>query len=199
MVKRHGPITAEKIAESLDSTRATIRSDLDFLSQAGFLGARPRVGYFYKEPDNAEFLMQSLVKIRVKDYHSVPVVIRDTASVYEGIVQLFLNDVGTIFVIGSQGYLEGIISRKDLLKATIGNTDIKNLPVSVVMTRMPKIITTTMEESLVEVAQKIVENEIDSLPVVAEKMVDGQPVLEVLARVSKTNITRAFLNFTKNL
>ena len=199
MVKRHGPITAEKIAEFLDSTRATIRSDLDFLSQAGFLGARPRVGYFYKEPDNPEFLMQSLVKIRVKDYHSVPVVIRDTASVYEGIVQLFLNDVGTIFVIGSQGYLEGIISRKDLLKATIGNTDIKNLPVSVVMTRMPKIITTTMEESLVEVAQKIVENEIDSLPVVAEKMVDGQPVLEVLARVSKTNITRAFLNFTKNL
>ena len=34
------------------------------------------------------------------------------------------------------------------------------------MTRMPNIITTTPEESLVSAAQKIIEHEVDALPVV---------------------------------
>ncbi|MDD4342743.1 MAG: CBS domain-containing protein [Eubacteriales bacterium] len=199
IVKRKGPITGEKIAEHFEATRATIRSDLDFLSQVGFLGARPRVGYFFKESENMEFLMKGLVKKKVRDYHSVPACIRENTSVYDCIVQLFLEDVGTIFVVNEERYLEGVISRKDLLKATIGNTDIKSLPVSVIMTRMPKIITASMEESLVSIAKKIVDNEVDSLPVVEEKLVNGEPVLDVIARVSKTNITRAFLDFTKNL
>ncbi len=176
-----------------------IRSDLDFLSQTGFLGARPRLGYFYKDSENMEILMSGLVKKRVKDYHSIPVCIKENASVYDCIVQLFLDDVGTIFVVNNNGYLEGVISRKDLLKATIGNTDIKTLPVSVIMTRMPNIITANMNESLVTIAKKIVENEVDSLPVVAETIIGGQKMLEVLARVSKTNITRAFLDFTRSL
>ena len=199
LVKRKGPITGEKIAEHFDVTRAMIRSDLDFLSQIGFLGARPRVGYFYKESDNLEILMSGLVKKKVKDYHSVPICIMDNSSVYDCIVQLFLDDVGTIFVINRDGFLEGVVSRKDLLKATIGNTDIKNLPVSVIMTRMPNIITAGMHESLVTISQKIVENEVDSLPVVSEKIVAGKKVLEVLARVSKTNITRAFLDYTRSI
>jgi CBS domain-containing protein len=119
--------------------------------------------------------------------------------VYDCIVQLFLEDVGTIFVVNESRYLEGVISRKDLLKATIGNSDIKSLPVSVIMTRMPKIVTASMEESLVSIAKKIVDNEVDSLPVVEEKLVNGEAVLDVIARVSKTNITRAFLDYTKNL
>ncbi len=199
IVKRKGPITGEKIAEHFEATRATLRSDLDFLTQVGFLGARPRVGYFFKDSENMEFLMKGLVKKKVKDYHSVPACIREGTSVYDCIVQLFLNDVGTIFVVNDKHFLEGVISRKDLLKATIGNSDIKSLPVSVIMTRMPKIITATMEESLISIAKKIVDNEVDSLPVVEEKIIDGEPVLDVIARVSKTNITRAFLDFTKNL
>ena len=199
IVKKKGPITGEKIAEHFDVTRATIRSDLDFLNQVGFLGARPRVGYFYKDPENMEFLMEGLVKKKVKDYHSIPVCVKENSSVYDCIVQLFLNDVGTIFVVNDDGFLEGVVSRKDFLKATIGNADIKSLPVSIIMTRMPKIVTATMEESLVSIARKIVDNEIDSLPVVVEKSINGIPVLEVVARVSKTNITRAFLKFTQNL
>ncbi len=198
IVKKKGPVTGEKIAENLMTTRASIRSDLDFLTQAGFLGARPRVGYFYQDSNNMEFLMEGLIKKKVKDYHSLPVCIKETKSVYDCIVQLFLDDVGTIFVINDQGFLEGVISRKDLLKATIGKSDIKNLPVSVIMTRMPKIITASMDDSLINIARKIVENEVDSIPVVEEVFSDGQPALQVLARVSKTNITRAFLDFTKN-
>lgn len=162
------------------------------------MAARPRVGYSYNGLDKMEFLMKGLMRKKVKDYHSLPISIREETSVYDCIVQLFLDDVGTIFVINEKGFLEGVISRKDLLKATIGNTDIKNLPVSVIMTRMPKIITASMDDTLITIAQKIVENEVDSLPVVEEIISDGQPVLQVLARVSKTNITRAFLDFTKS-
>lgn len=199
LVKHKGPITGEKIAEYFEATRATIRTDLEFLSQIGFLGARPRVGYFFNGSENMGLLMKGLVKKKVRDYHSLPVCIRENASVYDCIVQLFLDDVGTIFVVNDLGYLEGVISRKDLLKATIGNSDIKSLPVSVIMTRMPKIVSASMEESLVSIAKKIVENEVDSLPVVEEKIVAGEQVLDVIARVSKTNITRAFLDYTTNL
>lgn len=47
IVKENGPITGEHIAERLGLTRATLRPDLAILTMAGFLDARPRVGYFY--------------------------------------------------------------------------------------------------------------------------------------------------------
>ena len=47
IVKDQGPITGEHIAEQLHLTRATLRPDLAILTMAGFLEARPRVGYFY--------------------------------------------------------------------------------------------------------------------------------------------------------
>ncbi|MGG3736278.1 helix-turn-helix domain-containing protein, partial [Heyndrickxia coagulans] len=47
IVKTNGPITGEHIAEKLNLTRATLRPDLAILTMAGYLDARPRVGYFY--------------------------------------------------------------------------------------------------------------------------------------------------------
>ncbi|MDQ1145006.1 putative ArsR family transcriptional regulator [Bacillus sp. SORGH_AS 510] len=47
IVKESGPITGEQIADQLSLTRATLRPDLAILTMAGFLDARPRVGYFY--------------------------------------------------------------------------------------------------------------------------------------------------------
>ena len=47
IVKGNGPITGEQIAERLSLTRSTLRPDLAILTMAGFLDARPRVGYFY--------------------------------------------------------------------------------------------------------------------------------------------------------
>ena len=47
IVKNDGPITGEQIAERLNLTRATLRPDLSILTMAGFLEARPRVGYYY--------------------------------------------------------------------------------------------------------------------------------------------------------
>jgi CBS domain-containing protein len=57
---------------------------------------------------------------------------------------------------------------------------------------MPNIITISPEESLLEAAKKMIQNHIDSLPVVRD--VDGQENTYLLVgRITKTTITRAYL------
>lgn len=58
IVKENGPITGEHIADRLDLTRATLRPDLAILTMAGFLEARPRVGYFYTGKTGSELLTE---------------------------------------------------------------------------------------------------------------------------------------------
>ncbi len=70
---------------------------------------------------------------------SKPVTVNENTMVYDAIVYLFLNDVGTLFV-ENNGILVGAVSRKDFLKIAIGGTDIHKVPVGVIMTRMPNII-----------------------------------------------------------
>jgi DeoR family transcriptional regulator, catabolite repression regulator len=193
IVKRYGPITGESIAERLSLTRATLRPDLSILTMAGYLEARPRVGYYYSGKKNADLYGETLRKLKVKDYKSVPVVIPETASVYDAIVQMFMEDVGTLIVV-RDGYLQGVVSRKDLLKVAIGGGDIHKIPVNLAMTRVPHVITIDMDESLYEAASLMVRHEIDSLPVVrSEPQEGGEARLEVVGRVSKTTITRAFV------
>ncbi len=62
IVKDNGPITGENIAEKLNLTRATLRPDLAILTMAGFLDARPRVGYFYTGKTGSELLSIKEIK-----------------------------------------------------------------------------------------------------------------------------------------
>lgn len=62
IVKNNGPITGEKIAERLNLTRATLRPDLAILTMAGYLDARPRVGYFYTGKSSTQLLSDSIKK-----------------------------------------------------------------------------------------------------------------------------------------
>jgi len=194
IVRKQGPITGEQIAEKLSLTRATLRPDMAILTMSGVLGARPRVGYFYngKTPDKA--IADKLHKVKVGDVNSVPVVVDENCSVYDAVVTMFISDVGTLFVVKEGGFLEGVISRKDLLKITLGGHDINKLPVGVIMTRMPNIIYTEQDESVWTAAKKILSHEIDALPVVRNKEDgEGRTVFEVVGRLSKTNITRVFV------
>ena len=134
------------------------------------------------------------MKLRVKDFKSLPVVVSEQTSVYDSIVALFVNDAGTLFVVREQGILEGVVSRKDLLKTAMGKIDANQLPVSVIMTRMPNIITTTPEESLWTAARKLITHEIDALPVVRRLPSEKTDKLEVIGRISKTNITKVFVD-----
>ncbi|WP_339063710.1 helix-turn-helix transcriptional regulator [Tepidibacillus marianensis] len=196
IVKEEGPITGEQIAEKLNLTRATLRPDLSILTMAGYLDARPRVGYFYSGKKGNQILKESLSKMLIKDFKAVPVVIKEETSVYDAIVTMFLEDVGTLYVVKDRGTLAGIVSRKDLLKAAIGKQSLQELPISVIMTRMPNIITCKMDDSLIDAANKLIQYQIDSLPVV-KPLEDGQG-MEVVGRVTKTTIAKAFVELGKD-
>lgn len=194
IVKKEGPITGEQIAERLSLTRATLRPDLAILTMAGFLEARPRVGYFYSGKTSDRLIAEKMERIAVGEVNSVPVVVRENCSVYDAIVTMFIEDVGTLFVVNEEGCLAGVVSRKDFLKATLGGKDIQQLPVGVVMTRMPNIITVKPSDSILDAAKKIITHEVDALPVV--RRIEGKEEPEqfkVLGRLSKTNITRIFV------
>lgn len=189
IVKDNGPITGEQIAERLNLTRATLRPDLAILTMAGFLDARPRVGYFYTGKSGVQLLTDNLNKLFVKDYQSIPVVINENVSVYDAIVTMFLEDVGTLFVVDQKNVLAGVLSRKDLLRASIGKQELTTLPVNIIMTRMPNITMCEKDDLLIDVAKKLIEKQIDSLPVVKET----EKGFEVIGRVTKTNLTKALV------
>ncbi|MDN5292768.1 MAG: DeoR family transcriptional regulator, catabolite repression regulator [Eubacteriales bacterium] len=164
---------------------------------AGILDARPRVGYFYSGKNPGTLLAERIRKILVREVMSVPIVVGENVSVYDAAVTMFLEDVGSLFIVKEGGFLEGVVSRKDLLKAALGRTDLQKIPVGVVMTRRPNIITVTPDDPVYLAAQKLVYQEVDALPVV-EEPADGPPgKLRVVGRITKTNITRLFVELGK--
>lgn len=189
IVKENGPITGENISNQLNLSRATIRPDLAILTMAGFLDARPRVGYFYTGKTGSELLTEKVKQYKVKDFQSVPVVVKEDTSVYDAISTMFLGDVGTLFVVDDHGSLTGVLSRKDLLRASIGNQNLNNVPVHIIMTRMPNITVCEPNDSLIESAKKLIDKQIDGLPVVKET----KQGLQVVGRITKTTITQAFV------
>lgn len=190
IVKSNTPITGEEIAKKLDLTRGTLRPDLAILTMSGILEARPKVGYFYSGKTPLSFLAEQVNTITVKEAKSMPIVLEETTSLYDAIVTMMLEDVGTVFAI-DEGYLSGVISRKDLLKSAIGGTDLNKLPIGVIMTRMPNIITARDDETALSAAIKLIEHEIDSIPVVEIEDEENKKY-KVIGRISKTNITRLF-------
>lgn len=189
IVKGNGPITGEHIADRLHLTRATLRPDLAILTMAGFLDARPRVGYFFTGKTGFELLTENIKKMEVHDYQHVPVVVKEDVSVYDAISTMFLEDVGTLFVVDDHACLIGVLSRKDLLRASIGQQDLNAVPVHIIMTRMPNITVCRKEDVLIEVAQKLINKQIDGVPVVK----DTEYGLEVVGRITKTTITKVFV------
>jgi DeoR family transcriptional regulator, catabolite repression regulator len=193
ITKEQGPITGEQIAEKLSVTRATLRPDLAILTMSGFLDARPRVGYFYTGKTPSKLLIEQVKKMIVKTYQSIPVVIQENSSAYDAICTMFLEDVGTLFVVNQNSILTGALSRKDLLRASIGNQDLNAIPVSVIMSRMPNITTCKSTDLVIDVAKLLINRQIDGLPVVRET----EKGLEVIGRITKTNITKAFMELAE--
>lgn len=190
IVKDNTPITGEAIAKKLNLTRSTIRPDLSILTMSGILEARPKVGYLYSGKTPLNFFSEQVRNIKVDEVKSVPIVLKETTSLYDAIVTMILEDVGTIFVI-EDDFLSGVISRKDLLKSAMGGSDLATLPVGVIMTRMPNIVYVTEEDSVLSAASKLIDHEIDSIPVV-EVIDEDEKKLKIIGRISKTNITRLF-------
>jgi len=192
IVREEGPVTGSAIAEHLEVTRSALRSDLSVLTMLGVLDARPNVGYYYvglsKETQTAERLKSFLVS----DVLSQAVVVSGETSLYDTIVTIFTEDVGTILVC-DDSYLVGVVSRKDLLRASMGQTDSHAMPISMIMTPVSKVITVEPTDTLVEAAQKMIDYEVDCLPVVIREDVGNKKRLKVVGRVSKTTVAKVFL------
>jgi CBS domain-containing protein len=200
IVKGSAPITSKEIANKLDLTRGALRSDLSVLTMANILEAKPKVGYFFSEDNSYLKDFDELYGKTVNEIKSVPVVIKEEEnSVYDAVVTLFLEDVDTLFVIDNSEFLVGVVSRKDLLKITMGESQLDELPVSIAMTRMPHVVTAKEEDTIFEAAKKLVDYEVDVIPVVQEAEESDEEAREnkfkVVGKVSKTNITRIFVDF----
>ncbi|UYO34495.1 helix-turn-helix transcriptional regulator [Bacillus zhangzhouensis] len=194
IVKENGPITGEHIADRLNLTRATLRPDLAILTMSGFLEARPRVGYFFTGKTGTQLLADKLKKLQVKDFQSIPVVIHENVSVYDAICTMFLEDVGTLFVVDDHSILTGVLSRKDLLRASIGKQELPSIPVHIIMTRMPNITVCRKDDFIMDVAKHLIEKQIDALPVIK----DTDKGFEVVGRITKTNMTKILVSLSDN-
>lgn len=196
IVKENQPITSEAIAGKLNLTRATLRPDLAILTMSGILDARPKVGYFHTGKNNLSYISEKIKSIKVSDVKSMPIVVDESVSLYDAIVSIFLEDVGSIYVT-NEGYLSGIVSRKDFLKSAMGGIDLNKVPIGMVMTRMPNIILVEENDSILDAAVKLIEHEIDSLPVV-EKDPNDEKNYKIIGKITKTTITRLFVELGIN-
>ena len=108
-------------------------------------------------------------------------VAQDT-SIRDAITNLFMYDVGSLYVMDEAKELLGVLSRKDLLRASL-NTNIDGTPVAVCMTRVPHVKTCTPEFTILEAAATLQKYEVDSLPVV-----EKENPKKVIGKITKTKI-----------
>ncbi len=190
IVKEEQPITGECIADKLNVSRGTLRPDLSILTKAGFLAARPRVGYFYVDVRPLSYSLQKLI---IGEYMSDPVVVVENLNAYEAILVMFSKDIGTLFVVDEGSSLVGVVSRKDLLRTSIGKQELTTIPVHMIMTRMPNVAYCETEDTLVDAAMKLIDKQVDALPIIQK---DGNKYT-VIGRITKTTITQAFVQHIK--
>ena len=192
LVKEFQPITSEKIAKKLNLTRAALRADLSILTMSGMLDAKPKVGYVFSNRKNKISIGENTLTTKVKDIMSKAVVVGENTMVYDAVLELFLNDSGTLFI-ENDGFLVGAASRKDFLKTAIGSSDMHKVPVGIIMTRMRNIVFVEEDDSVISAAKKIIDHEVDCLPVVRKEIKDIKESYKVVGKVSKTNITKLFV------
>ena len=157
IVRENGPITGEMIAQRLHVTRSALRGDLAVLLSGEVIAARRRLGYYYlgggEDPAAAE-----IRSCTAEDCMSRPILVGAESNAYDAAVLLFTEDIGTLFV-GKKDDIQGVVSRKDLLKAAMGRDDLAKVPISMVMTSRSKMIYAEPKEDLVSIAQKMMDYE----------------------------------------
>lgn len=192
LVKEREPISADEIAANFGLAKSTLRSDLRLLTMTGLLDARPKVGYCATDLKVLPQLSRKMKAYKAKDIMRKAVTISADASLHEAINAMFLNDTGSLYVVDKTTQkLEGLVSRKDLLRGFASNMSVETA-VAVVMSRMPNIITITASSSALEAGRLITEHRIDSVPVLS----DERPH-KVLGKVSKTSMVDLLMALVK--
>lgn len=192
LVKENQPITSEVIAKKLGLSRSALRSDLAILTMTNYLEAKPKVGYIYKESYKKAADTSFINEITVEDVMSAPTIVSEDTTIYDAILYIFAKDCGTLFI-ENEGNLVGAVSRKDFIKMAMGSVDIHKVPVGIIMTRMPNIVYVYKQDKLFDAAKKIMEHQVDSLPVVEKAVADHKETFKIVGKISKTNITQMFV------
>lgn len=183
IVKASEPISGDNIAAKLGLTKPTLRNDLSILTMTGVLDARPKVGYIYSGQKVEPLLFEQLFMKKVSDLMVPPVLIHSNTKIKNAIADLFMYDVGSLFVVDEEGdNLVGVLSRKDLLRSAL-STGQEDFPVAIVMSRMPNIYTVTPEETVLSAGNILMLHQVDSLPVVKAGTTD-----EIVGKITKTRI-----------
>ncbi|MDN6167273.1 MAG: helix-turn-helix transcriptional regulator [Lactococcus lactis] len=187
IVKENEPITGDNIAAKLNLTKPTLRNDLSLLTMTGVLDARPKVGYIYSGQTIEPLLFEKLYTKKDDDIMIPAVFIKQDTSLKEAITDLFMYDVGSLYVVNEGKRLVGLLSRKDLLRSVLTNSE-ESIPVAVVMSRMPNIVTITPDKTILSAGSKLMQQQIDSLPVVEKGTND-----KIIGKITKTRIMNHFI------
>ncbi|KRL68598.1 transcriptional regulator [Lentilactobacillus diolivorans DSM 14421] len=188
IVKTAQPITSKKIADKLQLSMPTIRTDLRLLTAFGILDAKPKIGYTYDESPKKVLNYQQLFETPISEILQKPTEIEEAATLTEAVNTLFIEDVGSLYVVDNHLHLVGLISRKDLLRATLNNTNASLTLASTVMTRMPNIFTVTPDMPIIDAGKLLLDRKVDSLPVVAKN--DHK---KVVGKITKNRIFQHFI------
>ena len=192
IVKKNQPVSGEKISELLDVSRATLRSDLSFLTLVGILKATPKVGYTYSGSDLETLFFFDTFQKNIEDVMTSPVLVSHDSFIQDAIITLFMYDADVLYVIDEEKKLLGILSRKDLLRAAL-NANINVTPVAVCMTRMPHIKTCHKDLNILEAAALLQDFAIDSLPVV-----DDQNEGHIIGTITKSTLLNFIIQEARN-
>ena len=184
MLKEKSLLSGDEIAQNLNITKSALRTDFSILTTLKLITSKQNKGYSYNN---------KCTTIKVRDCMSPQNSIDIRTSVYDAIIHLFNYDLGTLVVVENEK-LVGIISRKDLLKATLKKKNIEKTPVSMIMTRMPNIVHCFEDDNIIEAIEKLIKHEIDSLPVLRKE----KGKLSLVGRFTKTNVTKLFYQELKN-
>ena len=199
IVKKQQPISGEKIASILGVARATLRPDFSLLTMSGILQAKPKVSYLINEEHTNSVLVEQIAKQKVEKVMAISVNLTKETSIQDAIIQLFLEDCGSLYVTDNREIL-GIVSRKDLLKSALGDSDLTAIPVGMVMTKMPNLYTVFSDTLVVDATKLLVTHRVDSLPVLSRPVYEETGKKEVIGKFSKSTASRLLLDiFNKDL
>ncbi|MEQ3457487.1 CBS domain-containing protein [Enterococcus cecorum] len=182
IVKAQQPLSGEKIAEELGISRATLRSDLSFLTLAGILQAAPKIGYTYAGSQIESFLFDETFHTAISELMVPPLLIEQSTPIREAITNLFMYNVRAIFVVDEQKMLIGTLNQKDLLRGSL-TTSNDQTPVAVCMTRLANVVTVTPEMNILEVAQLMIQHDTEALAVV-----DKKNSRKIIGKITKSRI-----------
>ena len=184
IIKKKSPISGDEIAELLSLSKSALRTDFSILTKLNLVISKQNKGYIFNN---------KCTLLEVKNYMSPQNSIDIKTTVYDAIIHLFNFDLGTLVVV-DKDKLAGIISRKDLLKSVLNNKNIEKTPVSMIMTRMPNIVYCFEDDSVLEAIKKLIDHEIDSLPVLRRE--NGK--ISLVGRFTKTNVMKIYYQELKS-